>query len=112
MAVQFTLQYVASGGEIILGATNIYGNFATSGENGIENAGGDIFDIDLSKVSSEMLAEIESNNYDMGLKFDEDVESGGAPSNGQDAVILGLLFTAFVLALLCIVVVRKNKKKF
>ena len=104
--------YVASGGEIILGATNIYGNFATSGENGIENAGGDIFDIDLSKVSSEMLAEIESKNYDMGLKFDEDVESGGAPSNGQDAVILGLLFTAFVLAFLCIVVVRKNKKKF
>ena len=104
--------YVASGGEIILGATNIYGNFATSGENGIENAGGDIFDIDLSKVSSEMLAEIESNNYDMGLKFDEDVEGWGAPSNGQDAVILGLLFTAFVLAFLCIVVVRKNKKKF
>lgn len=104
--------YVASGGEIILGATNIYGNFATSGENGIENAGGDIFDIDLSKVSSEMLAGIESNNYDMGLKFDEDVESGNEPSNGQDAVILGLLFTAFVLAFLCIVVVRKNKKKF
>ena len=104
--------YVASGGEIILGATNIYGNFATSGENGIENAGGDIFDIDLSKVSSEMLAEIESNNYDMGLKFDEDVESANVPSNGQDAVILGLLFTAFVLAFLCIVVVRKNKKKF
>lgn len=104
--------YVASGGEIILGATNIYGNFATSGENGIENAGGDIFDIDLSKVSSEMLAGIESNNYDMGLKFDEDVESAGVPSNGQDAVILGLLFTAFVLAFLCIVVVRKNKKKF
>lgn len=104
--------YVANGGELILGATNIYGNFATSGENGIENAGGDIFDIDLSKVSSEMLAEIESNNYDMGLKFDEDVESGGAPSNWQDAVILGLLFTAFVLAFVCIVVVRKNRKKF
>ena len=98
--------------ELILGATDIYGNFSASGEDGIKNAGGDIFDISLNAVSSEMLAEIENKNYDMGLKFDESGENGDAKNGVGDGVVVGLMFVALVIAFLCVVVIRKRKRNF
>lgn len=104
--------YVGIGGELVLGATDIYGNFATSGENGIENAGGDIVDISLNTVSGEMLAEIENKNYDMGLKFDESGENGDAKNGVGDGAVVGLMFVALVLGFVCVIVIRKRKRNF